>query len=299
MKSGEDAQPWKLVKTWKLDHVQTREDDKFHNGNRFSVSESGAVGISCFESPSLSVMYPDTDIPPVVLSNRVQYFSATFVKVSGKEYLAVSCREDGCLYLWDIESKISKKVFDPNLPIQQRGKDMNIFKINDNTIGYGEMSASPGGSRRVFILKTNTKELTLSSTLRLFTPSNIHDICYTEVDGGTPCLLLCLPTGGRIMAVEMIGGKTRWEAGKQQMGEKFKPYTICTDQNDCAYVADFGQDKIHLLSTTDGTVLRRIDGRNYGIDNIFGVRFHDQHLYVEHKINMSKYAIRKFKENKD
>ena len=91
-------------------------------------------------------------------------------KVSGKEYLAALYIDRGCLYLWDIESKTSKKVFDPKLPSEQFYKVMNIFKINDNTIGYGEEQTSPDGSRRIFILKMDTEELTLSSTLRLFAP---------------------------------------------------------------------------------------------------------------------------------
>ena len=219
------------------------------------------------------------------------------MKVSGKEYLAASCREDGCLYLWDIESETSKKVFDPKLPEDQNDKGMNIFRIDERTIGYGEACASPDGSRRVFILKTDTEEMTLSGMLRLFTLDIICDICYMEVDGGTPCLLLCVPGAQRVMAVEMVGGKTRWEVGQKQMGEKFKPYSICTDQTDCAYIADFGQQKIHLLSASDGTVLKQLDGRNFGIRNIFTVRFHDQHHYVEHTIPGSKYAISKFKES--
>ena len=84
------------------------------------------------------------------------------------------------------------------------------------------------------------------------------------------------------------------------MGEKFEPWSICTNQNNCAYVADFGQDKIHLLSASDGTVIKRFDvGSNFGIINIFTVRFHDQHLYVEHKAvegSVQKYAISKFKQ---
>ena len=102
------------------------------------------------------------------------------------------------------------------------------------------------------------------------------------------------------MAVEMVGGKTRWDAGKEQMGEKFKPWSICADQNDCAYVADFGQHKIHLLSTSDGTLIKELDvGSHYGFINIFCVRFQDQHLYVERKIvqeqEVKKYAITEFK----
>ena len=128
----------------------------------------------------------------------------------------------------------------------------------------------------------DTDEWTLSATLRLFTPPESWDICYTEVAGGTPCLLLCFPWVHCIMAVEMIGAKTRWEVGKEQMGEEFKPWSICTDQNNCAYVADFRQNKIHVLSASDGEVLKRFDGGNYDICNIFTVRFHDDHLYVEH-----------------
>ena len=120
-------------------------------------------------------------------------------------------------------------------------------------------------------------------------------MCYVEVEG-TPCLLLCVPWAHHVMAVEMVGGKTRWEVGKEQMGEKFRPWSICTDENNTAYVADFGQDKIHLLSATDGTLIKLFDCRNYDIYNIFCVRFHDQHLYVEHKIPNSHYVVSKFTE---
>ena len=139
--------------------------------------------------------------------------------------------------------------------------------------------------------------MTFSSTLRLFTPDHIYDICYTEVGGDTACLLLCVPWARRVMAVEMIGGRTRWEVGNQQMGKSFYASSICTDQNDYAYVADFGQSKVHVLSATDGTVIKRLDGKYYCLFDLFTVRFHDQHLFVEHKIPGSKYAISKFKES--
>ena len=281
---------------WDLIHINTKEKT-VNLGNSFSISESEAIGISCYEKPSLSVMYPNTDKATVILSNSKVYRSATFVKVFDKEYLAAACNEDGCLYLWDIESKTSKKVFDPKLPKDQHDKGMNIFRINEDTIAYGEGGASPDGNRRVFILKTDTQELTLSSTLRLFTSNNIFDMCYTEVDGGTPCLLLCIPYGHRIMAVEMVGGKTRWEAGKEQMGERFYPWSICTDENNTVYVADFKQIKIHLLSAEDGSVIRSIDARHYGMWNLIAVRFYDHHLYVEHYTDACKYVISKFKGN--
>ena len=92
--------------------------------------------------------------------------------------------------------------------------------------------------------------------------------------------------------MEMIGGKTRWEVGKEQMGEEFRPYSICTGDDNTIYVADTGLHKIHLLSASDGTVIKQFEpARNM---NIIAVKFHDQHLYVEHD-QKPKYAISKFK----
>ena len=291
---GGKVQSLQLVRTWTLDHVQA--DPEFvHRGNSFTVSESGAIGISCEENPSLSVMYPDTEKVPFMLSDNKVYDLATFVKVSGKEYLAAASGEDGCLYLWDIESKISKKVFDPKLSQGRLYNSMNIFKINDNAIGYGEVCASPDGSRRVFILKTDTEELSLFSTLRLFTAGDIWDMCYNNLNG-TPCLFLCVPHAHSVMSVDMVGGGIMWEAGKEQMGERFDPWSICFNESDTIYVADYLQRMIHLLSASDGTVIKQFDPRYYRIHSIFAVRFHDRRLYVEHNSSKSKYAIVKFRE---
>ena len=293
---GEDKS-LQLVKTWTLDHIQP--DTKYVKAeNRFTVSESGAIGISCDETPSLSVIYPDTDKPPVVLSDKRVYRSATFLKVSGKKYLAAACVDDGCLYLWNIESKMSKKIFDPKLSIEDF-KEMTIFKIDDSTIGYGEIHATPDGSKRVFILKTDTEKPMLASTLRFFTARSIWDICYMRMEEGTRCLLLCIPRDHSIIAVEMASGKCRWDAGEERMGEEFEPWTVCTNKNDTVYVADFKQQMIHLLSATDGAVIKRFDCRNYDIYNLITVRHHDQHLYLGHKIPKSKYTISKFKETEE
>ena len=292
-----------LVKEWKLDHIKP-DPEYAKTANRFAISESGAIGISCDESPSLSVMYPDTDKRPFVLSKEKTYRSATFTKISGKEYLAAAGYEDGCLYFWDIESKTPRKVFDPQIPLDKRDKEMVMCKIDDNTIGYAEVCASLDESKRLFILKTDTAEdWTLSGTLKLFTLEEIYDMCHAEMLDGTSCLLLCVPYEYRIMAVGMEDGKTRWKAGKEEMGEKFQPWSICIDQNNCAYVADYFQRKIHLLSASDGTVIKRFDlGNYYGMLSIFTVRFHNQHLYVERKIHtekVKKYAITKFRQIKE
>ena len=294
--SGKDLSI-QLVKTYSLDYVET-QPKIVEKTNRFTVSESGVIGISCNEKPSLSLMYPNR--ATVTLSNEVTYLSATFVKFSGKEYLAAARLEDGCLHLWDIESKTYRQVFDPKLPNEKHFKYMIICKIDDSTIGYGEVYPSLDGSRRVFILKRDpAEELTLSSTLKLFTEHNIWDMCHIEIPDGTVCLLLCVPRDNRIMAVGMEDGKTRWEVGKEQMGERFYPWSICTDEDNCAYVANCGRNKIRVLSVADGAVIKQIDvGGFYGINNIFCVRFHDQYLYVEYKINYEKYAIVKFKQIK-
>ena len=289
-----------FVKTWSLGHIKKKLIWDVM-ANRFTVSESGALGISCDENPSLSVMYPDTDKPPVILSNDTIYRSATFVKFRGKEHLAAACLDDGCLHLWDIESETYRNVFDPKYPKEKKRKDMNICMIDESTIGYGEAPPSLDGLRSVFILKINTtEEWTLSGTMELLVPDDIRDMCYMETEDGSPCLLLCLPYDKRIMAVEMEDGKARWELGKEQMGEKFDPLSICTDQNNCAYVADYRQHEIHLLSASDGTLIKRFDvGSQYGIVNIFAVRFYNQHLYIEHVVkDRDRYAIVKFEQIK-
>ena len=300
-KSSEKDKSLQLLRTWSLDHTN-RTPGKIARPNQFSVSESGAIGISCDESPSLSVIYPDTDEAPVILSNEMTYCSATFVKFRGKEHLAAECVVDGCLHLWDIKSKTFRNFFDPKIPIEKQYKHMNICNIDESTIGYGEVFPSLDESRRVFILKTDTAEhFTLCGTVKLFTPGNIWGMCHIEMEDGTPCLLFCIQYDNRVMSVKMVGGKTRWEVGKEQMGERFDPYKICTDDDNTVYVADFGSGKIHLLSPSDGTVIKRFDvGGFYGIKKIVAVRFYNQHLYVEHAAtNGNVYTIVQFKRIKE
>ena len=102
---------------------------------------------------------------------------------------------------------------------------------------------------------------------------------------GNASLLLCVPYYYRIMAIEMDGGKARWEVGKKHMGEKFNPWSICTDgtnDNHIIYVADHNQNLIHLLLPEDGSAIISIDLHRHGILHPFTVRDHDEYLYVEH-----------------
>ena len=75
------------------------------------------------------------------------------------------------------------------------------------------------------------------------------------------------------------------------MAERFDPWSICINEYDTIYVVDYLKGMIHLLSASDGTVIKQFDPRYYGIDNIFAVKFHDKRLYVEHKGSKSKYVI--------
>ena len=203
---GKD-QSIELVKTWTIDHVNA-DTELVMRGNRFTISESGDIGISCKEKPSLSVMYPDTDKAPVILPSDKTYRSATFVKISGKEYFAAACDEDGCLYLWDIETQTSQKVFDPDLHKDKVHKRMIICKIGENAIGYAEVFASLDDSRKFMILKMDPAEYwTHSATLKLFTPDDMYDMCHTELSDGIPRLLLCFPHANRVMAVELDSGE--------------------------------------------------------------------------------------------
>ena len=148
------------------------------------------------------------------------------------------------------------------------------------------------------IFKTDKEEWTLSGTLRLFVENNIWAMCHTKLADGTSCLLLCLPWAQRVTTVEMIGGRTRWNVGKEQMGEKFKLWSICTDDDNRSiiiYVADFAQRMIQILSVADGTVINRFNHEIFHTYSLFTVRFYNQHLYVEHKNAKSSYSISKFK----
>ena len=105
-----------------VDHVHMREDNKLYASNRFSISESGMIGVSCDEKPSLSVMYPGTDKPPIILSDDKIYRSATFLKTRGKEYLATACDEDGRRYLWDTSLKRPRKSLTRSCPVNKLTK---------------------------------------------------------------------------------------------------------------------------------------------------------------------------------
>ena len=62
------------------------------------------------------------------------------------------------------------------------------------------------------------------------------------------------------------------------MGEKFEPWSICTDDEKVVYVADYNQDMIHLLSVEDCSAITSID--HCAIISPFTVRFHGLYLHI-------------------
>ena len=73
----------------------------------------------------------------------------------------------------------------------------------------------------------------------------------------------------------MIGGKTRWQCGKQQMGQMFKPWSICTDEEGAVFVIDVDRFQFHTLSSDDGSVLVSASLVQCGIMFPFFVRYSD------------------------
>ena len=106
-------------------------------------------------------------------------------------------------------------------------------------------------------------------------------------------MLLACPNDGNVQAVEIVGGRIRWKVGKQQIGEGFYPLSICTDENNTVYVADSAKCRVHILSGEDGSVIRSINLKPYGIYPSC-VRVYEEHIYIGHKYESNKYQIKKF-----
>ena len=283
----------KLLETWPLDHVQIDKNEISLN-NRFAISESGAIVISCEEQPHLSLIYPGTKKPPLILTTESHRF-ATFIKSADREFLVTLGSDDENLHLWDISKGTSTKKFDPKMHEGKFKGYPKIFVIDDKTMGY---AAEPSNKRfRVFFINMGEDRLeTWSGSILI--PTNMsgsrRDICFIKMRDGTPCLLLCSNHDRCVQAVQMIGGKIRWETGVQQMGKHCQLWSIYTDEINTVYVTDSFWGIIHILSGEDGTFIRSINLGPYGIYNPLCVRVHDKYLYMMHGVYNKRYEIAKF-----
>ena len=263
------------VKTWDVNYIRSPV-----NRNYFSVSNSGAMAIASFSGkPTLSIFYPDTEKSPIVLSEDKSFFSAIFLSISGKEYLAATTNTDNSIHLWDLETNTSKVVY--KMDFNGR-KDMTLCVVDENTVAYTEWSSSEG-MHKIHILNTSTENWTLGNVILDKGSKLVRDICYINTSDGTSCLVLCRYDDESVQAVQFIGGRTKWKVGKDEMGKKFDPYSICPDQTDTAiYVSDLGKHMLHILSADDGSVDTSVSLVKWGIVPPTCVRTHDSDVYIAH-----------------
>ena len=281
-----------------IDHLAQK--DPINNIlNKFSLSSSGAIGIACHDGrPSLSVIYPGSSRPPQALSTEEGYLyvpSAVFIMKSAKDCLAAIC--SSTIHLWNLEDNTSSVIYKRKFDI---GFGINLCVIDDRTVAYGEVDPSGDGCQKIYILMTNTQPWSLSSMLVVRGIELIKDMCYMKTTDGTACLLLSCLHDNNVQAVEIVGGRIRWKVGKQQMGEKCFPESICTNENNTVYVTDWVCPRIHILSGEDGSAIRSISLKPYGVIHPGCIRVHDQSIYIGHlDESQKKYKISKFRKSID
>ena len=266
----------------------------------FSVGESGSIGISFVKSrldeTTLSMLHPSHPTSPVILSSGTErlYLNPVFIKMSGREYLAVSCSTHASIHLWDIKNRTPRVVYQEG---SDGCKDMVLCVKDYGTVIYAE-SKHTDGMHRVYLLSTSTEQWSLRATLRLQTGLKyIFDMCYVQMADGNPCLVLCDPSGQSVVAVELLGGNIRWRLGFKQMGEEFRPCSVCIDDDDNIYVSDVRQHKVYMLSSEDGSVISTVlNARQHWVVYPLCIQIQDDHLYVAHVKNLKerKWVISKF-----
>ena len=276
--NGDDEHDLQIVKTWNargLDH--------------FSVSKSGALGIACISSfPYLSVIPPGkTEVSHILESNAEKYSSSTFVNIENKEYLAMAYSSS--IRLWDFENDTIKTVY----PLEADGKKLCV--IDDRTMACATFDFLQDGLHRIYIININAAVWSLGNTILVEGGSAIRDLCFIKASDGSSLLVLCRPERQMVQAMELVGGRIRWGSGKEQMGEKWYPYSVSVDTDNMVFVADSWQHNMHLLSADDGVVYMSINLRLYGIVKPSNVRVLDQNIYVGYRDKKDRTQISKLR----
>ena len=254
----------------------------------FSVSKiSRAVGIASLNvKPSLSVIYPGTDKPPLISPGEDEYATALFITISDQEYLAAGTGDK--IVLWNLEKNTLHVAFQ----FTHRKGCWHLCAIDERTIACSDQSSD--GFSEIYILNTDSEKFKLSSTLRIEVGRAVVGICYVKTADGTPCLLMICPLNNVVKCVEMVGGKVRWQLSKEQMGRDHYPWSVCTDGN-TVFVPDLAQRRLHLLSVEDGRVITSINMYPFGIYLPVCVRLQGEHLYIGHVNEKGDtYCIAKF-----
>ena len=200
----EDTLALNLLETTKVNHIVTSGADSSLI-TKFSMSElSGSIGIaSTLEKASLSVIYPGTDKPPLILSTDGVNTSALFMLISDQEYLAAASEDK--IHLWNLVKKTSSVAH--NLIERQ---DWYLRMIDDRTVACIAEQASLDGFSKIHIFNVDSGNFNLSSTIRLKAGLGITDMCYTKARDRSSCLLLSNVVQGLVKSVDMVGGRVRW-----------------------------------------------------------------------------------------
>ena len=232
----------------------------------FSVSDfSGFVGIASTQAkPSLSVMYPGTDKPPVILSKDKGYMS---------EYLATAFKDK--IRLWNLTKNTSHVVY----KFSERS-NWRLCHIDEKTVACVDVEPSSVLSK-IHVLNMDAEMWRLSSTHIVEVKNGISDMSFVRTTDGMSCLLLSCPGIDAVQLVELIGGTVRWQVDKHQASGSFFPWSLCTDGT-TVFVADAFSAKLHLLSVEDGSVIKSVNLHPFGITLPSCVRLQREHLFVGH-----------------
>ena len=258
-----DTSPLKLLETMTIKHGRLN--------TKFTVSKlSGSVGIAF--SDSLSIMYPDTNKPPLILSkDGGVHTAALFITISDQEYLAAASEDH--IHIWNLERNTSSVAY----KFQESGR-WHSCVIDERTVAcVAEQTSSGHHFSKIYILNTDTEKFNLNNTMRMRADGIISDICYVKTTDGTPCLILSAIQPSRIQCMEIVGGKIRWQVDTQ-FERSFFPLGIFTDGS-TVFVANTSQNVLHLLSLEDGSVLTSINLSPFSFLSSC-VRTQGEHLYV-------------------
>ena len=283
-----DTSTLTLHETIKANHV-VLDRGSSSLSTKFSVSElSGSIVIASSEAkPTLSIISPGTDKPPIIFEKDDQHKSALFLSVSNEEYIAAASKDS--IYLWNLVQNTPSVAFK-----LEAGNDWYLCAIGEKTVACVAEQPSPDGFTKIYTLNTDSEKFTISGTLRLKARGRIMDMCYVKIADGTPCLLLNLPWTGLVQSVEMVGGKVRWQVDQQKMGGSFRSRSICTDGS-TVFILNARPSKLYLVSVEDGSVLTSISLHRFGIIYPGCVRLQGEHLYVGHlNQKLDTYCISKF-----
>ena len=261
---------------------------------KFAISESELIGIASPQAkPTLSVMHPGTDEPPLISPRQDGYTSALFITISDQEYLAAASVDQ--IHLWNLADNTSSVVYK-----FKEEKDWHLCAIDERTVGCVAEQPALDGYSKIYALNTGAEKFNLSSALQVKAGRGITDIRFVKTTDGTPCVLLSFPWNFLVQLVEMVGGKVRWQVDKQQMGSSsgmrasFRPWSICTDGS-TVFVLTARPTKLHGLSLEDGLVVVSINLHPFGIIYPSCVRLRREHLYVGHMSeNQDSFCVSKF-----